>query len=70
MKRRKAGKQLKTGVTKVRAGTAKTVVFDQAKEVRAIARERLGRVKAGQTMVPKAERKPKHKKPPGEEGGE
>jgi hypothetical protein len=38
-------------------------VFSQTKEVRAIARERVGRVKAAQVIIPKAERKPKHKKP-------
>ena len=49
-------------------GAPETVVFDRAKEVRAIARERLGKVKPGQTIVPKADRKkPKHKKPPAEE---
>jgi hypothetical protein len=38
--------------------------FDQNKEVRAIARERVGSVKAGRVMVPKPLRKkPKHKKP-------
>jgi len=68
MKRRKAGKRLKTSQTKAKPGAAETLAFDQAKEVRAIARERLGRVKASQAMVPKAERKkPKHKKPLGEE---
>jgi hypothetical protein len=37
--------------------------FDQKKEVRAIARERVGPVKASRAIVPKAERKkPKHKK--------
>ena len=42
--------------------------FDQKKEVRAIARERIGTVKPSQTIVPKASRKkPKHKKPPLEE---
>jgi len=38
--------------------------FDVKKEVRAIARERVGRVKAERVIVPKAERKPKHKKEP------
>ena len=38
-------------------------VFDQPKEVRAIARERVGPVKASQTIVPKKDRKkPKYKK--------
>jgi hypothetical protein len=39
-------------------------VFSAAKEVRAIARERVGRVKAGVTIVPKSERAPKHKVDP------
>jgi hypothetical protein len=43
--------------------------FDQKKEVRAIARERVGPVKASRAIVPKVERKkPKHKKPLGEDG--
>jgi hypothetical protein len=42
--------------------------FDQKKEVRAIARERVGPVKASRPIVPKMDRKkPKHKKPPEEE---
>jgi len=42
--------------------------FDQPKEVRAIARERVGIVKPSRPIVPKDQRKkPKHKKPPGEE---
>jgi hypothetical protein len=46
----------------------KVGTFDQSKEVRAIARERLGTVKPSQTILPKAARKkPKHKKPVGEE---
>ncbi|HTB11867.1 MAG TPA: hypothetical protein VK752_09860 [Bryobacteraceae bacterium] len=49
---------------KVKIGTK----FDQKKEVRAIARERVGPVKASRTIVPKTNRKkPKHKKPPEEE---
>jgi len=37
--------------------------FDQKKEVRAIARERVGTVKASQVIVPKSKRKKvKHKK--------
>ena len=37
--------------------------FDQKKEVRAIARERVGPVKASRAIVPKVERKKeKHKK--------
>jgi hypothetical protein len=42
----------------------KKKVFNAAKEVRAIARERVGRVKAGVTIVPKSERQPKHKVDP------
>ncbi len=39
-------------------------VFDQKKEVRAIARERVGAVKSSRALVPKTERKkPKHKLP-------
>ncbi len=39
-------------------------VFDQKKEVRAIARERVGAVKSSRVLVPKTERrKPKHKLP-------
>jgi len=41
--------------------------FDQPKEVRAIARERLGPVKSSRVIMPKAERKAKHKVPPGED---
>jgi hypothetical protein len=38
---------------------------DQEKEVRAIARERVGTVKAARVIVPKtARKKPKHKLPP------
>jgi hypothetical protein len=37
--------------------------FDQPKEVRAIARERVGPVKPSRTILPKTSRKkPKHKK--------
>ena len=47
---------------------AKSTRFDQANEVRAIARERVGGVKPGRVIVPKtARKKPKHKKPPGAE---
>lgn len=42
----------------------KKPVFDQEKEVRAIARERVGPVKASRPIPPKDQRKkPKHKKP-------
>ncbi len=42
----------------------KKQVFSAAKEVRAIARERVGRVKAAVTMVPKSDKPPKHKVDP------
>jgi hypothetical protein len=46
----------------------KKKIFNAAKEVRAIARERVGPVPAAKTMEPKTSRKkPKHKKPPEEE---
>ncbi|MDP9055087.1 MAG: hypothetical protein M3N93_12440 [Acidobacteriota bacterium] len=38
--------------------------FSARKEVRAIARERVGPVKAGKTILPKSERKPKYKEDP------
>jgi hypothetical protein len=42
--------------------------FDVKKEVKAIARERVGAVKPARVIVPKTDRKkPKHRKPPGEE---
>jgi hypothetical protein len=42
--------------------------FDQSKEVRAIARERVGTVKPSQPIIPKnIRKKPKHKKLPAEE---
>ncbi|MES1258294.1 MAG: hypothetical protein ABUS51_07680 [Acidobacteriota bacterium] len=42
----------------------KKQVFSAPKEVRAIARERIGPVKAGVVMTPKAERRPKYKTDP------
>jgi hypothetical protein len=43
-------------------------VFSAAKEVKAIARERVGPIPAEKTIQPKASRKkPKHKKPAEEE---
>ena len=46
----------------------KKKAFSAAREVRAIARERVGPVPAAKTMEPKTSRKkPKHKKPPEEE---
>lgn len=51
-----------------RKKTPSKAVFDQEKEVRAIARERVGPVKAARVIQPKDQRKkPKHKKPPAEE---
>ncbi len=42
--------------------------FDAIKEVKAIARERVGAVKPARPIVPKSLReKPKHKKAPGDE---
>jgi hypothetical protein len=42
--------------------------FDQKKDVRAIARERVGPVKPSRTILPPTTRKkPKHKRPPGED---
>jgi len=41
--------------------------FDQKKDVRAIARERVGAVKPSRPILPPTLRKkPKHKRPPGE----
>ncbi len=42
--------------------------FDLGKEVRKLARERVGNVQPEKVIVPKADRKPKHKKRVGEEG--
>jgi hypothetical protein len=41
--------------------------FSAKKEVRAIARERVGPVKPSQVIKPKSERKPRYKKEPGAE---
>ena len=42
--------------------------FDAKKELKAIARERIGTVKPARVIVPRTERKkPKHKKPVAEE---
>jgi hypothetical protein len=38
--------------------------FSARKEVRAIARERVGPVKAGKVILPKSQRKPKYKQDP------
>jgi hypothetical protein len=43
-------------------------VFDVSREVKAIARERVGAIPASKPILPKsARKKPKYKKPPGEE---
>ena len=44
--------------------------FDMPKEIRAIARERVGTVKSERVIVPKAQRKPKHKLDPRKEDRE
>jgi hypothetical protein len=47
----------------------KKKAFDLGKEVKAIARERVGRVPASKPIQPKSSRKrPKYKKSPAEEG--
>lgn len=45
----------------------KKKTFDVNKEVRAIARERVGRVPAAKPIPPKSAKKPKHKKQAEEE---
>jgi hypothetical protein len=62
-------KPRKTSAPPAKKASPKMVLaFDAAKEVRAIARERVGIVKPSQEIVPKQLRKkPKHKKPVGEE---
>jgi hypothetical protein len=46
----------------------KKEIFDQKKEVRKLARERVGIVPSAKVIKPKVERKkPKHKKPAAEE---
>ena len=42
----------------------KTRRFNARKEVRAIARERVGPVKAGKVIQPRSDRKPKYKQDP------
>jgi len=52
-----------SGRKRVKTGPQVKVKFDQSKEVRAIARERVGTVKPSQAIRPKtARKKPKHKK--------
>lgn len=48
----------------------KTKSYDVPTEIRRLARERVGAVPAPKLIVPKKQRKkPKHKRPPGEEAG-
>ena len=64
MKRRKPGKSSKVPKASKKGAFANLFRFDQGKEVRAIARERLGAVKPSQPILPKdLRKKPKHKKP-------
>lgn len=42
----------------------KKKAFDVHREVRAIARERVGSVPSARPIEPKSRKKPKHKKPP------
>lgn len=46
---------------------AKKFKFDVAKEIRAIARERVGTVRPGRAIATKIDRQPKHKKPLGDD---
>ena len=46
---------------------AKKKRFDLAREVKAIARERVGRIPAAKLLDPRPPKKPKHKRPAGEE---
>jgi hypothetical protein len=48
---------------------AKKKVYDARKVVRELARERVGSVPPARVIEPKDKRKPKHKRPPGEEDG-
>ena len=48
----------------------KSPAFRAAKEIRAIARERVGTVKPEKVIIPKSERKPKHPKKPLDEAAE
>jgi hypothetical protein len=47
----------------------KLKTFSAPKEVRAIARERVGTVKPGRAITPKSEKKPKYPKDPLKESG-
>jgi hypothetical protein len=45
--------------------------YDVPTEIRRLARERVGALPSPKTIVPRKQRKkPKHKKPPGEESGD
>ncbi len=48
---------------------AKKIRFDQKKEVRKLARERVGTVRPARVIKPKPERQVKHKKPLDSENG-
>ncbi len=48
----------------------KKMRFSAEKEVKAIARERVGTVKPGQVIVPKSARKPKYPRDPLDAGGD
>ncbi|MEO8098032.1 MAG: hypothetical protein ABI811_10055 [Acidobacteriota bacterium] len=68
MKRKPQPKKAQTGKKQALSRSASVVKFDQPNEVRSIARERVGPVKASRAILPKLERKkPKHKKPPATE---
>ena len=57
-----SSKRSSVPATPRKAGKGPQARFDQSKEVRAIARERVGTVKPSQTIEPKKTRKkPKHK---------
>lgn len=52
---------------KRKPSSSKQKGFNQKQDVRAIARERVGPVKASRPILPPTQRKkPKHKRPPGE----
>jgi hypothetical protein len=54
----------KATLTEPKPDKTETMKFDQPKEVRAIARERVGAVKPSRPIQPKdTKKKPKHKKP-------
>ncbi len=64
MKRRKPGKSSKAVEPPKKGVPAGAFRFDQSKEVRAIARERVGTVKPSKPILSKdLRKKPKYKKP-------